>query len=357
MSGAARDVMKSLPLVVAALRRKPLRTLLTMLGVVIAFLLFGLLQGVDSAFELTIERLKLDRVFVDARFSQPLPLAYRDKIARIPGVIRLTPISFLDGYYRDPKNEVLVIATTPEIWLGIRPEFSISKEQIEAVTRTRNGVIIADWLAREDGLKIGDQFTVRTRTGPATPDSDWMFVVVGIMTYSDPSQQMTSVLANFAYYDEGRTNDKGTASRFLVKIDDPRRSAGICREIDRLFATSGVQTRSQTEHEMGQSQIANVGDITFFTHSIVGAVFFTLMILTINTMMESVRERTCEIGVLKAIGFPNRAILMLVIMESTALCVTASILGLFLSAMLFPLARDYVDHTVIPPIVTLSGVA
>jgi putative ABC transport system permease protein len=348
--------MKNLPLVIAALRRKPTRTALTMLGVVIAFLLFGLLQGVDSAFSVTLQRMQLDRIFVDSRFSQPLPLSYRERLSRVAGIARMTEIAFLDGYYQDQKNDVLVIATNPATWLGIRPEYSIANEQINALGHTRNGAIITDWLAKHNGWKIGDQFTLRTHTPLVSGGSDWTFVIMGIMKYPDPTEELSLLLANFAYYDEGRTTDRGTADRYLLRIDDPRHSARICRQIDALFATSGVQTRTQTEHEMGQSQMASIGDISFFTRSIIGAVFFTLLILTGNTMMESVRERTPELAVLKALGYTDRAVLGLVIAESTLLCVTASVVGLALAAAMFPLASSYVETTIFPPIVIVAGV-
>jgi putative ABC transport system permease protein len=348
--------MKSLPLILAALRRKPARTFLTMLGVVIAFLLFGLLQGVNSAFSVTLGRMKLDRLFVDSRFSQPMPLAYRERIEKVPGVLRVTQISFLRAYYQERQNNAFVIATNPDIWLDMRPEYTIPRAQIEAVVKTRNGVIITDWMARRHGWKIGDQFTVRSRPNMMNVSSDWSFVVAGVMTYVDPTEELTLMLANFSYYDEARSTDRGTADRFLVRTNDPLRSARISLQIDALFATAGVPTRTQTEQEMGQSQVASIGDVRSFTRSIMGAVFFTLLILTGNTMMESVRERTAELAVLKALGFTNSTVLVLVITESVVLCVVASLVGLALAAVCFPLASGYSEIKVLPPMVVLMGV-
>jgi len=349
--------MKFLALLTAALRRKPARTVLTMLGVVVAFLLFGLLQGVNSAFALTLGRMKLDRLFVDSRFSEPMPLSYRQRIAKTPGVTRITEISFLQAYYQDRKNTLLVIATNPADWLGMRPEYSITQAQIDAAEKTRNGAIITDWMARHYGWKIGDSFTVRGRPTMTNPGSDWTFVVAGIMKYTDPAEELTLLLANFAYYDEARSEGRGTANRFLIRISDPLRGATVSRHIDALFATSGVPTRTQSEQEMGQSQAASLGDVQFFTTSIMGAVFFTLLILTGNTMMESVRERTGELAVLKALGYTDEAVLALVIGESVILCVMASLVGLALSVLCFPLASAYVDIKTLPPMVVVQGVA
>lgn len=349
--------MKSLPLILGALRRKPARTLLTMFGVVIAFLLFGLLQGVDSAFSAALDRMKLDRLLVDARFSQPLPLSYRAKIENVPGVTRVTEIQFLGGYFRDEKRTLFSIATNPETWLSFRPEYTIPPSQIEAAKRTRNGAIITDWTAREYGLEIGDQFNLRTQMPNVTGGSDWNFVVVGIMTYFDPTQHLTVFLSNYKYIDEGRVNDRGTANRFLLGISDPRDSTRISRAIDALFATSGVQTRTQSEHEMGLLRMAAMGDISFFTRSIISAVFFTLLILTANTMIESVRERTSEFAVLKTLGYTDEAVFGLVIVESIVLCVTSSLVGIALAAAAFPFASTYFDTTgLFPPVVIAAGV-
>lgn len=354
MNHMAEQVRQCLLLALQELTRKPARTLFTMLGVVIAFLLFGLLQGVDSAYDVALARLKLDRLFVDPRFSQPLPLAYRDNIAKVPSVRHITPISFMGGYYQDPKNQILVIATTPSIWLGLRPEYSIEQAQIRAMEGTRNGAIVTGWLAKQEGWEIGDQFTIRSRTG--APDSrDWEFKVVGIMEYVDPNQQLTLFLANFAYYDEGRSSGRGTANRFLVGIDDPLHSARTCRQIDQLFAFSGVQTRTQTEQEMGQFQVSSLGGITSFTRYIVSAVFMTLIILTGNTMIESINERTREFGVLKALGFSNAYVVGLVLCESMLLCVIASLAGLGIATIVFPWAEDYVEIVALPAIVYVYG--
>jgi putative ABC transport system permease protein len=183
-------------------------------------------------------------------------------------------------------------------------------------------------------------------------------LVVGIMTYFDPTQHLTLFLSNFKYIDEGRVNDRGTANRFLLGISDPRDSTRISRAIDALFATSGVQTRTQSEHEMGELRMAAMGDISFFTRSIISAVFFTLLILTANTMIESVRERTSEFAVLKTLGYTDEAVLGLVIVEAVVLCVTSSLVGLALAAAAFPLTSTYFDTTALfPPVVIVAGVS
>src|SRR5882724_6508206 len=140
--------MKFLPLIWAGLWRKPARTLLTLLSIVIAFILFGLLQGVDSAFTRLIGQQKLDRMFVDPRYGQPIPYSYKARIETVKGIKLLTEVQFMGGFYQDPKNGMLTIFTIPAKWLAIRPEFSITKQELDAVARTRTGLIISDFLSR-----------------------------------------------------------------------------------------------------------------------------------------------------------------------------------------------------------------
>lgn len=348
--------MKCLPLVLASLKRKPVRTVLTMLGVVVAFVLFGMLQGVNASFSATLARTKLDRLFVDSRFGTPLPLSFGARIAEVPGVVRIAENAFLRTYYQDPRQSVNIVATRPAEWLAMRPEYTISQAELDASAQRRNAAIISDWLARLYDWKVGDQFTVRSRPTPTSPSADWTFVVTGIMRYSDPTEELTLMLTNFAYYDEARAVGRGTVNRFLVRIDNPLRGAQISQQIDSLFATSGVPTRTQSEQEMGQAQAASIGDVQFFTHSIMAAVFFTLLIVTGNTMMESVRERRAELAVLKALGFSDTAVLMLVVAESVILCLIAALVGLALAAISFPLASRYVELTELPMEVVLLGV-
>jgi putative ABC transport system permease protein len=349
--------MKLLPLVWAGLWRKPARTVFTLVCVVVAFLLFGLLQGIDAAISQSLQQWKFDRLFINSRFGQPLPLAYEAQIASIPGITRLTRVTILLGSYQDPKNSLFVIATHPDAWLEIRPEVHVPKEQIEAVGRVRTGALVSDWLATKYGWKIGDHFSVQTQERTLRGTADWDFDVVGIMTDAEKAGDSRILLANFEYYDESRASGKGTANKFLAQIDDPRHAAHISRQIDQLFTNSASQTETQSEHETVESEIASLGDIGFFTRAIVGAVFFTLLVLTGNTMMESVRERTCEFAVLRTLGFSNLHVLAIIFAEALLLCVSASILGLVLAAAAFPLAATYVGTAILPLVVVGSGVA
>jgi putative ABC transport system permease protein len=349
--------MKFLPLVWSGLWRKPARTLFTLLSVVVAFVLFGLLQGMSSAFALIIEEQKLDRLFIDPRFpGQPLPRTHIDEIRKVPGITLLTEVSFLPGFYQEQTNRLLSVNTNPDIWLAIRPEWQYSKEDLANVVRTRTGAMIAAALARKHGWKVGDTFTISTGLMKKDGTTDWTFDVLGIMT--NPEQpEATNFLSNWSYYDEARAAGTGTVSRFLMRIADPTRSTQLSRDVDAKFLNSSAPTRTQSEQAVAESQVTDIGDVNFFTRAIIAAVFFALLLLTANTMMESVRERTSEIGVLKTFGFSGARILALVLIEALSLFVLAAALGLAAAAVAFPFLGDYVGIATMPTRVVSIGLA
>jgi putative ABC transport system permease protein len=347
--------VKFLPLIWAGLWRKPARTLLTLLSILIAFTLFGLLQGVDSAFSRIVGLQKLDRMFVDSRYMQPVPYSYKASIENLKGVTKITEVSFMGGFYQERENGMNTVFTIPAVWLSIRPEFEVPKEQIDAVTRTRTGAIVTRFLATKHGWKIGDRFTLSNTTTPQKDGSrNWTFDIVGIMHNKD-SPEARNFLANHTYFDEARAAGQGTVTRYLLRIADASRSAQLARQIDGLFANSPVATRSQSEQDQVQGQLATIGDFKFFTRAIMSAVFFALLFLTLNTTMESIRERTSELATLKTIGFTDTGVLALVLAESVALFVAAAAAGLAISAALFPLAKQYVGGTALPTAVIGIG--
>ncbi len=195
--------MKYLPLIWAGLWRKPARTLLTFLSIVVAFLLFGMLQGVDSAFDRIVGQQKLDRMFVDPRFAQPVPYSYKAQIERVKGVTKITEVRFMGGYYQDMKNGLGVIFTIPSVWLAIRPEYQIPRAQVAATLRSPTAVVISDWLAEHNHWKVGDRITIKGGIPRKGGDNDWTFDVVGIMHNTEAVGEGRQILANYQYLDEG----------------------------------------------------------------------------------------------------------------------------------------------------------
>jgi putative ABC transport system permease protein len=190
------------------------------------------------------------------------------------------------------------------------------------------------------GWKIGDRIPLTTSVAKQDGSTDWNLEIVGTYSVTGAQAQANRVLINYAYFDEARQFDKGRVFAFIVSIDDPDRSAAMCATIDALFSNSSDETLTQDEAEFAQAQLRQIGDISAMVNAIVGAVLFTLLFLTGNTMMQSVRERIPELAVLKAIGFSDRMVTGLVLAESALLCMVAAVLGLAVAAAVFPVTES-----------------
>jgi putative ABC transport system permease protein len=330
--------MKYLPLIWSGLWRRPARAAFTMASLAVGFLLFGLLEGVDTAFGAAVQRQRLDRLLTDPRFGEPpLPVTYAERIEKVPGVAKVVWTQFLFGFYREPNNGVLVITTEPARFFSVRNEYLTSPEHLQALQRTRTGLIVLESMATRFGWKVGDKITLQTQMPQRDGSTNWTFDIVGTLTIPTNPGQMGFGLANYEYLDEARASDRGTVRRFVLRIDDPGRSVEVSRSIDALFENSPAPTRTLTENEIAQAQLASVGDVRLIARAVIAAVFFAIAFLAGNTILQSVRERTSELGTLKALGFSDRTVLLLVISEALVLCLCAAVIGLSASLALFPL--------------------
>jgi putative ABC transport system permease protein len=327
--------MKYLPLVFAGLWRRPLRTVLTFASIIVAFMLFGILSGLDAGFDHALQVARLDRLFVDSRFAGLLPLADADEIARVPGVKMVAPRRGLLGYYQDPKNRIAVIMTDGR-FLAVRPELTATGAQIRALEENRTGALVGDYFAAEYGWKVGDKVPLISTTPTSDGGRTWTFDIVGIISDTDTPGQARFFIANYNYLDQRLLKDKEMADRFLLIIKDPAQAVQTARAIDRHFANSANPTRTTTEKSASQSNLRSLGDISFMTHTVIGAVFFMLLFLTANTMMQSVRERIPEFAVLKTLGFSNIGVLALVVAEAVLLCLVAAVTGLLMIHLIGP---------------------
>ena len=330
--------MKYLPLVWNGLWRRPARTIFTLLSIAVAYVLFGILSGIDAGFAHTLEVSRMDRLFTDSRFGAPMPLSYAEQIASVPGVTIVAPRSGLFGYFQDPKNFVYVLCADRRFF-SLRPEITISTPQLETLLRTRTGAAVSAEQARKYGWKIGDKVPIQTQTPQADGNQVWTFDIVAVVDDLNYPGAAGWFIANYSYLDEGRVAEKGTITRFLVRISDPERGGQIGRQIDKLFANSSVATRTGSERSGAQSGLQFFGDVNFLTSAVLGAVFFMLLFLSGNTMLQSVRERIPEFAVLKALGFSDESVLSLVVAESVLLCLLAAAAGLLVSKLITPIAR------------------
>jgi len=327
--------MKYIPLVFAGLWRKPTRTVFTFLSVMVAFILFGILASIESGFAHQIAIARLDRLFVDARFGGNMPIAYQNKIAVLPGVTVVEPTIGLGGYWKDRTNG-FGVTMADERYVQARPEYHLTTAQMREIDRSRTGIVISRKLSERYGWKVGDRIPMTSTTRQVDGSTTWMFDVKFITDNYDFPDVAMFALGSYKYFDEARAADKGTVGRFLVRIADPNRAAAVGRAIDNLFANSPQPTRTMSEKANAEAGTASIGNITFFTRSIISAVLFMLLFLTGNTMMQSVRERIPEFAVLKTIGFSDTGVLSLVLAEAVTLCVLAGVAGLTLMKFVVP---------------------
>jgi putative ABC transport system permease protein len=329
--------MKFFPLVWTSLWRKKARTIFTLLSIMIAFLLFGLLQGINAWLG-DFGGSNANRVYVVSRVSQlqPLPTSYLHQIEQVPGIHQSTYIAGFTGFYQEKNNSLVAFATDVPAFFALYPDWQIAPEQLAAMSRTRAGAIVAAPLMRAFAWKVGDRIPLRTSVMKRDGSADWNFEIVG--TYDVPATpaEANRILINYAYFDEARVLERGTAWAFVAAVNDPARSAQVCAAVDALFVNSANETVTQDEKAFAQGELRQLGDVSLMANAIVAAVMFTLLFLTGNTMMQSVRERTSELAILKTVGFSDHAVIALVLIESVLLCVLAASLGLAVAGAIFP---------------------
>ncbi len=328
--------MKYLHLVWAGLFRKKIRTVLTLLSVVVAFLLFGMLQSVNEAFRAGADQARADRLVTNSRYSiiEMLPIGYLERIESVPGVKNVAHASWFGGSYQDRPAQFAVFPVDPARYLAAVPEIVLPADQAAAWQRTRDGAIVGRSLADRYGWQIGDRVTVVADIWPKRDGSnDWNFELVGIYTSPASEQSEGALLFQHEYFDEARQFARGTVGWFLVQVEDPDRADEVASAVDALFANSTNETKTQTEKAFAQGFARQFGDIGLIVTSILGAVFFTILVLTGNTMAQAVRERIPELAILKTLGFSDRAVLGLVVAEALLLILLGGLLGLALAAV------------------------
>lgn len=327
--------MKFLHLIVRNLTRKKLRTTFTGLSILVAFVLFGLLSAFRAAFDSGATVAAADRMMVRHRvsFIQPLPEAYQARIERIPGVEAVSHQSWFGGYFQDPKQQVFSYPVEPEDYLEMNPEFILPEEQKKAWMNTRTGAVIGRKLATRFNWTIGTHVPLQSMY-PTKNGQGWEFDIVGIYDGKEAATDTTAFLFRYDYFDEARAWGNGTVGWFQVRVSDPKRIVEIAAATDLEFANSQAETKSESEAAMFQGFAKQIGDIGAIVTAILSAVFFTIMLVAANTMAQSVRERTQEIGVLKALGFTNRLVLGVVLGESIAIAMIGGFIGLALGAMM-----------------------
>jgi putative ABC transport system permease protein len=333
--------MRYLPLLWAGLFRKKTRTILTLLSVFVAFLLFGLLHAVTVAFESGADSADAKRLLTTARYSiiEPLPLSYLRRIEQVPGVVGVAYADWFGAKYQNESNAFPVFAVDPRRYLDMYPEFMITRDQRETFIKTRIGAVAGRRLVERFGWQLGQKLPISSEIHPRADGSmHWEFDLVGILDADDPAVRGNTdvVLINVAYFDEARRANKGRTGWYIERITDPTQARAISAAIDALFMNSPDETKSQPEKEFAIGFAKQVGDIGALVLRILQAVFFTILLLTGNTMAQSIRERVPELAILKTIGFSDGKVTILVLAEAVVLLLLGSGLGMLATISLLP---------------------
>ena len=321
--------MKFLPLLLANLFRKKIRTTLTIGSFFVALLLFSLLAALRAGFQQGVDVAGADRLVVVGRTGliQPLPFPYLDRIRRIPGVKEVAHATWFGGIYQDPKNFFAQFAVDPDQWLAMYPEFKVDDAEWAAFKADRQGVIIGRKLAARFGWKVGDH--VPLKAPGYLGGGSWDFNVRGLYRGTRRQDDETQFWMQHRYmYEKGPDYWKGIVGWYVVRVADPNEAPRVLQAIDSEFANSAAETRTQTESAFAASFVKQMGNIEFLIMVIGSIVLFTLLLVTGNTMAISVRERTNELAVLKAIGYSDRFVLGLVLAESVIIAALGGGLGL-----------------------------
>lgn len=344
--------MKYLPLVWAGIWRRPARAGLTMISVVSAFVLFGVLQGFTAGLGKLVSNAHADVLVTQSQISNidPLPISMAADIARLPGVRVTARMLFFGGQFRGPNDFIPAAVVDPDELRALDDQLRVTPAQWAALKATRSGALISSDLAKLYDIKLGDRIPLKpTFWTNKDGTHSWPVDVVGIYPAdTDDAFFGRGVILNYGYVDQSRASDVGTVNVFDVRIDDPRNAPQIAAAIDRLFLNSPHATRTFSQRQLALASVESIGQVGLAVQMISGAVFFALLFSLGAVMVQAGRERTGEFAVLKTLGFTDGAVLALILVETTLFCVVAAALGLAISTLLFPVVVKVIQFNIAP---------
>ena len=329
--------MRFLPIVWRNLLRRKFRTFFTMGAIFFAFLLFGVLMAIKSAFAMGVDMAGQGRLMVIDKVSiiNPLPASYEQQIKQLEGVTDITHANWFGGYYQDVRNQFATFATDPESWLRVYPkEFDLPEEQKKAWIADRTGAIVGIDTAKKYGFTVGQRVPIQGTIYRRPDGGPWEFTIDGIYDSKIKGADKTNVLFNYQFLRETIPETSGLRDRYnwyVFTVSDPDRAPQIAAKIDSMFANSPSETKTNTEKAFVSDWAKQVGDIGKIMMWIVAMAMFTILLVAGNTMAQAIRERTNELAVLKTLGFGEGRILSLVLLESIAIAIVGGGLGLALS--------------------------
>jgi putative ABC transport system permease protein len=326
--------MKFLPLLFSNFKRHKLRTILTVLSIIVAFILFGYLAAIRKAFDMGVSVAGQDRLVVRHKVSliQLLPASYEAEMEKIEGVENATHNTWFGGVYQEPRNFFAQIAVEPSEHFGMYPEFLLPQDQKDAFVRTRTAAIVGRVTAERFGFKVGQKIPLQaTIWRPKSGGNTWTFDLVGIFDGAHKETDTSGFYFHSEYLQENNVFGAGQVGWYVIRVKDPAQAEQVAKRVDEHFANSPAETRTETEGAFIKGFAEQMGNIGAIVRAILTAVFFTILLVAGNTMAQSVRERINELGVMKAIGFTDSTVLTFVLLESLIVAVVGGAIGLTLA--------------------------
>lgn len=349
--------MKYLPIVWRNLMRRKVRTTFTLLSIFIAFLLFGFLMAVRSAFSMGIDLAGADRMMVLNKISiiMPLPYSYGQQLKTLEGVKQVTYANWFGGYYQETKNQFPNMAVDAETWLAMYPEFTLPEDQRKAWLADREGAIVGSVTAKRFGWKVGDRVPLQATIFSRPDRRAWELNIRGIYDSPVKGTDKTQLFFHWEFLNEvvKNTTFGNRVGWYVIKVNDPEQSAAIAKKIDTMFANSQTETKTDSEKNFIAGWAKQIGNISLITQFIAAAALFMMLLVTANAMAQSIRERTSELAVLKTLGFGDGKVLGLVLLESCILAVVGGVAGLGLAWVLVTVIGDptgsFLPQFLLPP--------
>ncbi len=339
--------MTDFSLILANLFSRKLRAILMLVAIFFAFLIFGVLAGVQNGFNNIGGSAGENRLVTinKINFTQPMPISYIERIRAVEGVARASYANWFGGYYQEGRNQIVTFAIDPEFYMDIyATDYKLSADQRAAFLADRSGLLVGQKLAERWGWKLGDRIPLSSNiyTNKNTGKQTWDFTIVGILEPAQENADTSVAFFHHAYFNESVTFGRDTAGWIVIETADKALNTDVSKRIDAMFANSPAETATDTEKAFNQAFVGQLGNITLIVTLVVGAAFATILMIVGNTMAMAVRERTKEIGVMKTLGFPSGRIFKMVLGESLLLAMLGGLPALGVSALLLEMMRKSV---------------
>jgi putative ABC transport system permease protein len=326
--------MRELTLVRKNLFRKKLRFTLLFISIMIAFLLYGVLASVDTLIRTGGDSNQANRMVTmnKINFTQPLPIAYLNRIRAIDGIVEATHTNWFGGYFQDQKNFMVMFAAEPESYLKVYPEIILSPAERDSFQKERTGMIVGKQIADKFGWKVGQKVPIFSNIYQQKDGKrSWDFIVSGIFTTSRKNTAPNFIVFNWEYFNETTGFERDFTGNVTFLTRSPDENAAMKEKIDASFANSAYATDTMTEQQFATAFASQLGNIGLIISIVVGASFLTILIIVGNTMVMAVRERTREIGIMKTLGFADSKILFMIIGEAVMIALIGGLFGLLLA--------------------------